>query len=791
MTESLGTYFPYQQQQQPNSSGYGSLNGSFPGAFDEGYPSAPASAAVPIVLCPREVLSSTLGVVPSTPELLKSCSLPFGLIMTPLGLPFSEDTAGTAGDGADVPFVPYDKQRSGSGGGGIVRCKKCRGYVNPYVEWRADGTEWLCNLCGTTNATPAGYLCRLNPATGQREDVAERPELRYCCVDMEAPPGKYVMRPPMPPTYTFFVDVSRAAVTSGLVNVAAAGIRKWVERRTADHANSSSSATTDRVRVAIIAFDTQTYIFTFPAGKPRLAVVPDPEFVHDAPPVFPDSAFLSLGEPGATATFLALLDKLPGMFAATSSAEDRALARAIYAVGHVCGAAGGRLVVFLGGAPGTPGVTGNGAIKARQASPSASVADEFRRSQPLHSGGAGDYYKSLGQKLSRKQFAVDVVVSAPGAHAEVGTLAALARQTGGAVLARSGINADDVAGLIYGGGAHGWETIMRTRCSQNLLADDHYGCIARGAEVYGFPALGPGNSCCATVRMDSACTGRAAYVQTALVFTSETQRRVVRIATLELPVSGTPADVFAHANAPETAAYFAKLSAHHLVTAKSAADLRSTLVDALYRALLAYRRLATVAVAPRPELAVPEALDALPLYILGTTKAPLFQERMRPDFRAAAAVAFQRLPMAALLAAVHPQLFDIGGLTEGTLPPLRALTADSVAADSLALFHTGNGAALLFVGKEVPRDRMLALFGTARLADVEGMRRLPVLEESPYNRAVRWLIDTLAAGNGFPHLEVTSNDRILDLLLVDEHSHSTFGYLEFVSYLHNKIEKHK
>lgn len=730
---------------------------------------------IQITPCPREILSSTLSVVPNTPALLKSCEVPFGLLITPFGIP----SDGSPNESNGIPFIPHKED-----GAGIVRCKECRGYINPYVKLRSGGAEWVCNLCGTLNETPANFMSWEDPATGERKGLTERPELRFGCVDMEAPPGKYVMRPPMAPTYIFFIDVSRPSIVSGVLGAAAGGIKRWIERRMEEHPKD------DKMRVVLIAFDVQPYIFTIaPSGKPRMSVVPDAEFVHDSPPVLPASAYMRLSEHAPA--LLGLLEKLPLMFP-TTTATDRGLARAIYAVGQLCGKTGGRLVIFLGGAPGVPGVTGSGAIKPRHPSKDLDAKAEFRMSQPL--SGPGDFYREFGRKLSMKQFAVDVVASAPGAHIELATLALMARQTGGNVLARGRLEPDDVAAFLYAGGAHGWESIMRTRCSPNLLADTHFGCLsARGAEVYGFPAIGATNCVCANVLMRAPCTGPAVYVQTALVYTSERRRRMIRVATLELPVTNAAPDVFGHANAPEIAAYCTKLCAHRLAAAaKSPGDIRSSLTDALQKMLVAYRRLATVTLAPRPGLAIPESLESLPLYVLSATKAPLFQERMRPDFRAAAAVAFQRLPMGTLLAAIHPQLFDVTELVEeGTVPPLKTLTLSSVAEDSVLLFHMGGGSLTMYVGKGVQKERLMALFGTARSTVIEGMRKLPVLVDSPYNVAVRWLVNALAAPDGYPQIRIMMDSKILDLLLLDEHSHSTFGYSEFIAFLYNKVEKEK
>lgn len=34
---------------------------------------------------------------------------------------------------------------------GIVRCRRCRTYVNPYVTFTDGGRKWRCNICALLN----------------------------------------------------------------------------------------------------------------------------------------------------------------------------------------------------------------------------------------------------------------------------------------------------------------------------------------------------------------------------------------------------------------------------------------------------------------------------------------------------------------------------------------------------------------------------------------------------------------------------------------------------------------
>lgn len=66
-------------------------------------------------------------------------------------------------------------------------------------------------------AVPGEYFCALD-ASGRRYDTDQRPELSKGTVEFVAP-TEYMVRPPMPPSYFFLIDVSVSAVRSGLLEV--------------------------------------------------------------------------------------------------------------------------------------------------------------------------------------------------------------------------------------------------------------------------------------------------------------------------------------------------------------------------------------------------------------------------------------------------------------------------------------------------------------------------------------------------------------------------------------------
>ena len=87
--------------------------------------------------------------------------------------------------------------------------------------------KWICNICGDINPTDNYYYSPLN-SVGLRQDSADRVELRKGSVDYIAS-NEYMNRPPMPPTYVFVFDVSRAAVDSGYLLLASTTIKSILE----------------------------------------------------------------------------------------------------------------------------------------------------------------------------------------------------------------------------------------------------------------------------------------------------------------------------------------------------------------------------------------------------------------------------------------------------------------------------------------------------------------------------------------------------------------------------------
>lgn len=80
------------------------------------------------IQCNPKFLRATVGKVVSSQAAATNSRLPLGLVCKPM--------AGDVGtDNEDIEVVDF-------GATGIVRCKRCRTYINPYVTWADNGRRW-------------------------------------------------------------------------------------------------------------------------------------------------------------------------------------------------------------------------------------------------------------------------------------------------------------------------------------------------------------------------------------------------------------------------------------------------------------------------------------------------------------------------------------------------------------------------------------------------------------------------------------------------------------------------
>jgi protein transport protein SEC24 len=662
----------------------------------------PAPAFSPLS-CSPTFLRLTAAAAPNSAALKARWHLPWGAVLHPL-----------AEAGGPVPVA-------NAGGATIVRCKRCRTYMNPFVTWLDGGRRFGCNICGMSNETPVDYFCALD-ASGRRLDAATRPELASGSAEYVAP-AEYMVRAPMPPTYVFVIDVSFAAVASGLVGAACAAIRAALDALPGE----------GRTQVAFLTYDATLHFYALRPGAaaPQMLVVAetDDPFVP-----LPDDLLVNLAE--CRPAVERLLDAIPASFARTQCAEAAAgpaLQAAFLAMNHV----GGKLLLFAAAPPSA----GIGRVKARD-NPALYGTD---REAALRAPD-DPFYKRFSAEASRFQICVDVF-AAGAAFMDLPSLGALPRYTGGALYYYPGFAAERdapklAAEVARNLGRHTvWEAVMRVRCSKGLRISAFHGhFFVRSTDLLALPACDADKALAVEIaHEETVVAGGAAFMQAALLYTSSAGERRIRVHTLAMPVVSDLLEMYKASDAGATAALLAKVSVERAMAAKLE-DVRLGIQQRLAASLREYRgilaRGAPGGGPPPTALALPERLRAAPLLALGLARCAALRGSGRDvnaDERAAVAAQVASAPAADVLRLIYPAVYRVDDASgdwgrpsadgEAALPPSAPAGLEYLDPSGAYLLDNGR-VAVLWVGAAAPPPLLAALFGPGAASGDAGALRL-------------------------------------------------------------------
>ena len=240
-------------------------------------------ASSPFSNSPREYKACSINAIPATAALLAKSKIPFGLVISPYKSLLDTEQP--------VPVVNPES---------IIRCRKCRTYINPWVQFVDQGSRWKCNLCYLSNEVPSFF--DWDPATNQAVDRMLRPELTHGVIEYIAP-HEYMVRPPQPVVLVFVIDVSFGAVRSGMVHIAARTILDSLDSiPNSDH----------RTKVAFLTIDSSIHFYNLNSvsGEVQMIVVSDLE--GDAYLPIPCDLLVSLSE--SRAVIESFLERLGDFF---------------------------------------------------------------------------------------------------------------------------------------------------------------------------------------------------------------------------------------------------------------------------------------------------------------------------------------------------------------------------------------------------------------------------------------------------------------------------------------------
>ncbi|KAJ8766549.1 hypothetical protein K2173_023796 [Erythroxylum novogranatense] len=722
--------------------------------------------------CSPRYVRLTTSAIPSSQSLASRWHLPLGAVVCPLA---------EAPDGKEVPVINFVKT-------GIIRCRRCRTYVNPYVAFTDAGRKWRCNICSLLNDVPSEYFAHLD-ATGRRVDLDERPELTQGSVEFVAP-TEYMVRPPMPPLYFFLIDVSISAVRSGMIEVVAQTIKSCLD----------DLPGFPRTQIGFITYDSTIHFYNMKSSltQPQMMVVSD---LDDIFIPLPDDLLVNLSESRSVVD--AFLDSLPSMFHENMNVES-AFGPALKSAFMVMSQLGGKLLIFQNTMPSL----GVGRLKLRGDDARIYGTDkEFALRVP-----EDPFYKQTAADFTKYQIGVNVYAFSDK-YTDIASLGTLAKYTGGQVYYypsfQSAIHGEKLRHELTRDLTRetAWEAVMRIRCGKGIRFTSYHGnFMLRSTDLLALPAVDCDKAYAMQLSLEETLlTTQTVYFQVALLYTASCGERRIRVHTAAAPVVAELGEMYRQADTGAIVSLFSRLAiektlSHKLEDARSSVQLR------IVKALREYRNLYAMQHRLGGRMIYPESLKCLPLYGLALCKsAPLRggYADVQLDERCAAGFTMMALPVKKLLKLLYPSLIrlddcllkasvlsdDIKNISN-RLP----LTAESLDSRGLYLYDDGFRFVVWF-GRMLSPDVAMNLLGPDAAAELS---RVALREQdTEMSRKLMGILKKIRENDPSyyqpSHLvrqgEQPREGFLLLTNLLEDQIGGTSGYVDWMLQMHRQVQQ--
>ncbi|OCH89213.1 sec24-like protein [Obba rivulosa] len=756
---------------------------------------------------PRFLRVSTWN-VPSTSRLASECEIPIAAIIQP----FADQ------DPREEP-VPLVE----TGDMGPARCAGCRGYINPWCKWVSGGTKWKCNLCGHETEVSPEYFCNLD-ANFMRLDHLQRPELNKGTVDFIVPEAYWAphslpnitslyeplvpesrsgLRQPQPMDYVFAFDVSSEATRSRFTAAACSSLLDLLYGRTSNEASAPTSCLSPGSRICIISFDRTLHFYDLAPHDdriPPMLVVPDVEDVY-----VPLKTGLFVDPQEARNTITKLLSSL-GQVEDGGEVREAALGSALIGGLAALSGRGGQVVVFAATLP----TVGAGALTT-PAEESTLYGTDKEKSLFLP---RSDTWRELGEQCAQHGIGVSMFLgmSKPIDVASIGVVASV---TGGELSfyprfdpARDAtVLGSQLRRLLARTTAY--NCTMRVRCSNGLRVSKYYGNFYESAAAdLQFGTLDADKA--VSVSFDHGRTldeREYAYIQCAVLYTTASGQRRVRVMNLALQVAALAGSIFRYADMDTVVCHMVREAISKLPSQRIL-SIQETLTETCSSILLAYRKHCAASQAPS-QLIIPEAFRALPVYTLAMMKSkPLKGRNVIADVRNYSAHKIMSMGVRTTMQHLYPRLLALHDLQDNVALP--DPTTGQIEMPSLMrashLFMEGHGLYLIdneeqmiiWIGNSVSPQLLKDLFDVDDIFQVDphmvrlSSTQLPALSTRfstqvrnilAYRHAQRgWQPKLLLARQNMDAAEIEFSD-----MLVEDQNNAAMSYLDYLCLVHKQI----
>lgn len=672
----------------------------------------------------------------------------------------------------------------------ISRCRRCRAYINPYSQFIEDGHRWRCILCNLINDVPQGFDWDL--ISNKAKDRWERAELNYSVVDFVAP-QEYMARPPQPLVLVFVIDVSYAAVQSGLVATASRTILESLDR---------IPNLDGRTKVAFVGVDSSLYYFSMSPDtqESQMMVVSDLD-----EPFLPTPVDLLLNLKESRKGIEQLLERFGDMFQ-HSRDSGSALGPALKAAHKMISGIGGKIVTLTASLPNK----GEGKLDPRDDTKAWGTSKETSLLQTQSS-----FYKSFAVECSKQQVSVDMFLFASG-YQDVASLSCLPRYTGGQTHhypAWSALSTEDAVKFARELSEHlsmeiQLEAVMRIRGTSNLRMQMFYGnFFNRSSDLCALPSFPRDQGYVVEVAIDDNLSKPYVVLQTAVLHTTCHGERRIRTINIAIPTTDKLSELYASADQVAIVTYLSFRAVERCLSYGSD-SAREFVVERLVAMMETFRKQLTGQnTGASLPLQLSQNLKLLPFLCLALTKSiGLRKAQIMSDVRSAALNYLSTFPPDRLIPYIVPRLYSLHNMPDDAgvpteqgiaLPPQLNLTAANFESYGLYLIDDGLSQ-ILWLGKDAVPLLVQDVFGVPSVSQLRGGKMtLPNIEDSAMNQRVNNImaklrsLDKGSIASAQTWLVRGDHDPALQkwvlLMLIEDRTDAQPSYHQFITQLKEKV----
>ena len=741
--------------------------------------------------CGPKFIRPTITSLPSTQRLLTDSGIVMGAIIQPLAELDEYDQPNA------VPAVDF-------GENDVIRCSRCRAYINPFAKFIDNGKNFICNFCGCSNELPRWYMCNLD-GFGVRRDLDQRPELKYGSVDLivrnrmffsdsKKKPDEFDKTAtdnkvtPAPLSYVFVIDVGTSAKQQGITQTVIAHIKRTVKELAETHRDC---------KVAFITFGSHVHFYNVkPNAHPQIMVVGD---VNDVFLPFPETNMLTFGELAADDEFI---DKLATLTEGITETQN-VMGSAIVAAAELLAEVGGGRILFFSSRLADHG---QGSLNARNDFKVYGTPKEKTLFSPLLG-----FYKNFATTMARYQICLDLFLF-PTTFMETSTLGAMTNNTGGHMYLYNNFNLARDSHRLYLdihrnlSRETGFDAVLKLRTSAGLSVRRYFGNFHNEREGdMDLAGVDADTAFGVELKHDSNLDEKIPnYIQAAMLYTARDGTRRLRIHTLLLKTVTNVSQVFKKADLDAVLNIHARLIVNQVLKNKDSLEtVRQLITDQLVSILANYRKHCSNA-SSSGQLILPDALKLLPVYMLGLMKSPALRHGtdVLLDERICNLNQINEMGAHTLMLYCYPQLFELTNmgepLVEDTgaypLPPLISLSSSRIRTDQAGIYLLNDGINIYFwVAKDAPASALSAIFNVDSFDSITlETQPNPNLNDPIGARVAQILAEIRKKRTRNGHIRVMKSrdpsENAFFARLIEDKSSTAISYVDYLCSLHRDIQ---